>query len=99
MTSMPCATFAFSQQAQKVAHFMHELKQILFTPAPLKDSPAALRPVVLAAVGRRREFLELGGPEPAVDIKGLEIGSVAALEVAQTSRSPDVLHVICKIIE
>lgn len=33
------------------------------------------------------------GPEPAVDIGGLQVGSVAARKIALATRRPDVAHV------
>lgn len=53
---------------------------------------AALGPVVLLPVGCGCQFLQLGGPEPTVDLVWEEVGSVAALEVAQTTRGPDVFY-------
>ncbi len=56
-----------------------------------------MRPVVEAsaavAVGGRKPVL-VGGPEPAVDVLGEELGSIAAVEVAQATRSPDVWHAL-----
>ncbi len=43
-----------------------------------------------SAVGGRESGL-VGRPEPAVDVLGEEVGSVAAVKVAQTARGPDVL--------
>lgn len=51
---------------------------------------AASRPVVLVAIVGRRELLQLGGPEPAVDGDRLQIWAVAALEVADAAAGPDV---------
>lgn len=51
---------------------------------------AALGPIVLVALGGRGEFLQHGGPEPAVHVQGLKVGTVAALEVAQSARRPNV---------
>lgn len=58
--------------------------------------PAALGPVILATVVGRRELLQLGGPEPAVDATGQQIRPVAAFEIAETTRGPDILHLIYK---
>jgi hypothetical protein len=45
---------------------------------------------------RRGHLLPVGRPEPAVDRLGLEVASVfATLEVAESTRRPDVRHVIC----
>ena len=35
----------------------------------------------------------VGGPEPPVDVLGEEVWPVAALEVTQTTRGPEVCHV------
>lgn len=53
---------------------------------------SVLRPVVLSAIRGWREFLQLRGPEPAVNRCWLQIGSVAAFEVAQSSTGPNVLR-------
>lgn len=53
---------------------------------------AALGPVVLLAVGGRRQLLQLSGPEPAVDLVRQQVWAVAALEVTQTARGPNVFH-------
>lgn len=53
---------------------------------------AALGPVVLLAVGGGRQFLQLCGPEPAVYFVGEQIGAVAALEITEPARCPDVFH-------
>lgn len=57
---------------------------------------AAFRPVVLLAVGGGSQFLQLSGPEPAVDLVGKQVGAAAALEVTEAARSPDVLHLETK---
>ena len=36
----------------------------------------------------------VGGPEPAVDVLGEEVGAVAAVKVAQATRCPEVRHVL-----
>ena len=38
----------------------------------------------------------VGGPEPPVDVLGEEVGTVAAVEVAQTPGGPEVGHIHCK---
>lgn len=53
---------------------------------------AALGPVVLLPVGGGRQLLQLGRPEPAVDLVGQQVWSVAALEVAEAARCPNVFH-------
>lgn len=55
---------------------------------------AALGPVVLATFVGRRELLQLGGPKPAVDVKGLQIRPIAAFEVAEATGRPDVLYLV-----
>lgn len=59
-------------------------------------SPAAFRPIVLAAIVGRRELLQFSGPEPTVDVQRLQIRPVATLKVAQTTGRPDVLHLVCR---
>lgn len=54
------------------------------------------RPIVLVAIGGRGEFLQLSGPEPAVDGDGLQIGTIASLEVADATAGPDVLDLKMK---
>ena len=66
------------------------LDQLAVVRLRLTDA-ATLGPVVLVAHGRRGELLQLGRPEPTVNVRGLQIGTVAALEVAQPSAGPDVL--------
>lgn len=65
---------------------------------------SGLRPGIEAPssgnIVRRGELLAVGGPEPAVDRLGLEVATVlAALEVAQAARRPDVGHVVWKFRE
>lgn len=50
------------------------------------------RPITLGALRGRGQFLEGGGPEPSVDVRGLEVWAIAALEVAQAATGPDVFH-------
>lgn len=58
----------------------------------LGNSDAAVfRPIVLASIGSGGELLQFGGPEPSVDGNRLQVGTVASLEVTQTSAGPDVL--------
>ena len=47
------------------------------------------------AVGGREPGL-VGGPEPPIDVLGEEVGTVAAVEVAQTPGGPEVGHIHCK---
>ncbi len=35
----------------------------------------------------------VGGPEPAIDVLGEEVGLVAAVEVTKAARGPEVLHI------
>jgi len=50
-------------------------------------------PVTGVPLGGRSDLGSGSGPEPSVDVSGLQVGPVAAVEVALPSRSPDVLHV------
>jgi hypothetical protein len=45
----------------------------------------ALGPIILLPVGGGSELLEFSGPEPAVDVIGKKIGSVAASKVAEAA--------------
>lgn len=59
----------------------------------LRDVDAtAGRPVALVALVGGCKLLQGRRPEPAVNVRGLKVGTFAALEVAQTTRRPDVLH-------
>ena len=62
----------------------------------LDAQPPGVGPVVEgpAGVGGRHGHLG-GGPEPAVDVLGEEVGPVAAVEVTKTARGPEVGHVGC----
>lgn len=53
---------------------------------------AAFRPVILLAVRGGSQLLKLCCPEPAIDFIRKKIGSVAALEVAETARCPNVFN-------
>lgn len=53
---------------------------------------SAFGPVVLLAVRGGRQLLQLGCPEPAVDFVRQQVGSVAALEIAEPTRCPDVFY-------
>lgn len=53
---------------------------------------SAFGPVVLITLRGRGQLLEGCGPEPSVYVEWLKVGAVAALEVAQTSRSPYVFY-------
>lgn len=55
---------------------------------------AAFGPIILVTFVGRCELLQLGGPEPAIDMKGLQIGPITALEIAKATRGPDVLHLV-----
>lgn len=46
-------------------------------------------PIPGVALGGRSDFGAGAGPEPAVHIRGLQIGAIATREVAFTSRCPD----------
>lgn len=57
-----------------------------FAVVGLRLADAALfGPVVLVTLGGRSKFLQNRGPEPAVDLDGLEVRPFAALEVAETA--------------
>lgn len=59
----------------------------------LRDVEASAgRPIALVALVGGGELLQGRRPEPAVDVRGLKIGTFAALEVAQATRCPNVLH-------
>lgn len=57
----------------------------------LADS-SVLGPIVLLAVGGGRELLQLSGPEPSVDVGGLQVGTLAATEIALPSAGPNVFY-------
>jgi len=50
------------------------------------------RPIALVPLSGWCQFLQCGGPEPTVDVCGLQIGAVTALEVTQAAAGPDVFH-------
>lgn len=49
-------------------------------------------PVVLVSLGGRGQFLQHGRPEPAVDADGLQVCTLAALEVTDSAGRPDIFH-------
>lgn len=49
-------------------------------------------PIVLQTICGRSQFLEFSSPEPSVDGYWLKIGTIATLEVAQTTAGPDVFY-------
>ena len=55
--------------------------------------PGLVGPGGRGGVGRR-DLLVGSGPEPPVDIHWLEVLSVAALEVAEPARGPDVVEIV-----
>lgn len=52
----------------------------------------SLRPIVLLTVGGGRQLLELSCPEPTVDVGRLQIGPLAATEIALAAARPNVLN-------
>lgn len=63
-----------------------------FTVVGLWNADAAVfRPIVLTTIGGGCQLLQLSGPEPSVDRDRLQIGAIAALEVAETAAGPNVL--------
>ena len=54
-----------------------------------------MAPVTGVALVRGSDLGARTRPEPAVDVLGLEIGSVAAVEVALAAGGPDESHVSC----
>lgn len=68
-----------------------------FTVVWLRDAQAAtLGPIVLQTVGGWRQFLQLGGPEPAVDSGWQQVGTIATLEVTDATARPDVFDLTKK---
>lgn len=45
----------------------------------------AFRPIILLTISGRSQFLQLGGPEPSIDLIGQQVRTIAALEVTQTA--------------
>lgn len=78
------------------------LVDVEFSVVGLRDFlVSCLGPGVEAPLGRNfvggRHLGAVRRPEPAKDRLGHEVGSVlAALEVAEATRCPDVWHVVCK---
>lgn len=59
---------------------------LCFTVVRLRFADAAVfGPVVLRALVGGCQFLELGSPEPSVDIEWLQVRAFASLEVAETA--------------
>lgn len=57
-----------------------------------ETNSASGRPVALRTLCGRGQLLQRGCPEPTVNIGGLQIGTLTALEVAQATAGPDVFH-------
>lgn len=57
-----------------------------------QTNAASGRPVALRTLRGGCQLLQRGGPEPTVNICGLQIRTLTALEVAQATAGPDVLH-------
>lgn len=57
------------------------------------SEPSRLAPVPGVPLGGRSDLHPGAGPEPPVDVGRLQVGPVAAREVALPTRSPDVPHV------
>lgn len=49
-------------------------------------------PIALGTLRGGCQLLQRGCPEPTVDVCGLQIGTLTALEVAQATAGPDVFH-------
>lgn len=58
--------------------------------------PAGVGPVAGVALGGGPNLGARAGPEPAVDIRGLKVGAVAACEVALATRCPNEPHVTAR---
>lgn len=55
--------------------------------------PSGITPISRVPLRRGSNLGTGPGPEPPVDVRGLEIGPVASSKVALPARSPDVAHV------
>jgi len=59
-----------------------------------ENSPSVGAPVSVDSVSGGWQLFELSRPEPTVNVEGLQVGTVASLEVAQSTGRPDVLDIV-----